>query len=150
MSLAIKYHHILLWHGQWQIIPMKMQKPQDSHNIIINHREIPFQLKFMQQFLKVQYFILSVQFSSVTQLWTILCNPMDSSTPGLPVHHHLLKFTQTHVHWVSDAFQPSIVDTVLLYVDLSSLKIFCLSNITVSLNGSKCFINLSKQHYIPM
>ena len=150
MSLAIEYHHILLWHGQRQIIPMKMQKPQDSHNIIINHREIPFQLKFMQQFLKVQYFILSVQFSSVTQLWTILCNPMDCNTPGLPVHHHLLEFAQTHVHWVSDAFQPSIVDTVLLYVDLSSLKIFCLSNIIVSLNGSKCCINLSKQHYIPM
>ena len=37
----------------------------------------------------------------------ILCDPMDCSTPGLPVQHQLLEFTQTHVHWVSDAIQPS-------------------------------------------
>ena len=36
-----------------------------------------------------------------------LCDPMDCSTPGLPVHHQLLEFTQTHVQWVSDAIQPS-------------------------------------------
>ena len=47
------------------------------------------------------------QFSSVTQLYPTSCNPMDCSTSGLPVHHHLLEFTQTHVHWVSDAIQPS-------------------------------------------
>ena len=48
----------------------------------------------------------SVQFSSVTQSCPTLCDPMNRSTPGLPVHHHLPKFTQTHVHWVSDAIQP--------------------------------------------
>ena len=47
------------------------------------------------------------QFSSVTQLCPTLCNPMVHSTPGLPVHHQLPEFTQTHVHWVSDAIQPS-------------------------------------------
>ena len=47
------------------------------------------------------------QFSSVAQLCLILCDPMDCSTPGLPVHHPLPKFTQTHVYWVSDAIQPS-------------------------------------------
>ena len=47
------------------------------------------------------------QFSSVPQSCSILCDPMDCSTPGLPVHHQLLEFTQTHVHWVSDAIQPS-------------------------------------------
>ena len=41
----------------------------------------------------------SVQFSSVAQLCPTLCDPMDWSTPGLPVHHRLLEFTQTHVHW---------------------------------------------------
>ena len=40
----------------------------------------------------------TVQFSSVTQSCPILCNPMDCSTPGLPVPHQLLEFTQTHVH----------------------------------------------------
>ena len=44
-----------------------------------------------------------VQFSSVSQLCPTLCNAMAWSTPGLPVHHHLPEFTQTHVHWVSDA-----------------------------------------------
>ena len=49
----------------------------------------------------------SVQFSSVAQSGLTLCNPMNCSTPGLPVHHQLLEFTQTHVHRVSDAIQPS-------------------------------------------
>ena len=49
----------------------------------------------------------SVQFSSVTQSCLTLCNPMNCSTPGLPVHHQLLEFTQTHVHQVGDAIQLS-------------------------------------------
>ena len=49
----------------------------------------------------------SVQFSSVTQLCLTLCNPMNCSTPGLPVHHQLPESTQTHVHWIGDAIQPS-------------------------------------------
>ena len=48
-----------------------------------------------------------VQFSSLAQLCPTLCNPMNRSTPGLPVHHQLPEFTQTHVHWVGDALQPS-------------------------------------------
>ena len=48
-----------------------------------------------------------VQFSSVSQSCPTLCNPMNHSMPGLPVHHQLPEFTQTHVHWVSDAIQPS-------------------------------------------
>ena len=50
---------------------------------------------------------LSVQFSSVTQSCLTLCDPMNCSKPGLPVHHQLLEFTQTHVHRVGDAIQPS-------------------------------------------
>ena len=49
----------------------------------------------------------SVQFSSVAQSCLTLCDPMDSSTPGFPVHHQLLEFTQTYAHRVSDAIQPS-------------------------------------------
>ena len=48
-----------------------------------------------------------VQFSSVAQSCPTLCDPMNHSTPGLPVHHQLPEFTQTHVHRVSDAIQPS-------------------------------------------
>ena len=47
------------------------------------------------------------QFSSVTQWCLTLCDPMNCSMPGLPVHHQLPEFTQTHVHWVGDAIQPS-------------------------------------------
>ena len=49
----------------------------------------------------------SIQFCSVTQSCPTLCNPRNHSTPGLPVHHQLPEFTQTHVHRVSDAIQPS-------------------------------------------
>ena len=45
----------------------------------------------------------SVQFSSVVQSCMTPCNPMNRSTPGLPVHHQLPEFTQTHVHWADDA-----------------------------------------------
>ena len=48
----------------------------------------------------------SVQFSSITQSCSSLCDPMDCSTPGFPAHHQLPEFTQTHVHWVGDAIQP--------------------------------------------
>ena len=48
-----------------------------------------------------------VQFSSVAQSCLTLCDPMNHSTWGLPVHHQLLEFTQTHVHWVGDDIQPS-------------------------------------------
>ena len=48
-----------------------------------------------------------IQFSSVAQSCLTLCDPVNHSTPGLPVHHQLPEFTQTHVHQVSDAIQPS-------------------------------------------
>ena len=56
---------------------------------------------------KVMTNLSSVQFSSVTQSCLTLCDPMNRSKPGLPVHHQLSEFTQTHVHRVCDAIQPS-------------------------------------------
>ena len=61
---------------------------------------------------KCRYFCLGLlnrsdQIRSVAQSCPTLCDPMNHSTPGLPVHHQLLEFTQTHVHQVSDAIQPS-------------------------------------------
>ena len=50
-----------------------------------------------------------VQFSSVSQSCPTLCDPMNCSTPGLPVHHRLPEFTQIHVHWISDAISSSVV-----------------------------------------
>ena len=57
--------------------------------------------------LKVNHTIKKYEFSSVTQSCPTLCDPMDRSTPGPPVHHQLPEFTQTHVHRVGDAIQPS-------------------------------------------
>ena len=51
--------------------------------------------------------ISSVQFSSVAESCPTLCDPMNRSTPGLPVYHHLSEFTKNHIHWVRDAIQPS-------------------------------------------
>ena len=56
---------------------------------------------------KMRYLQSTTQFSSVAQPCLTFCNPMDCSTPGFPVHHQLLEFTQTHAHWVGDAIQPS-------------------------------------------
>ena len=55
----------------------------------------------------VKHFPHSIQFSSVAQSCPTLCDPMNRSTPGRPVHHQLPEFSQTHVHWVGDAIQPS-------------------------------------------
>ena len=70
-------------------------------------------LTSLQLFLIMQLCILLalssvyVQFSSVAQSCPTICDPMNLSTPGLPVHHQLPEFTQTHVHQVGDAIQPS-------------------------------------------
>ena len=76
----------------------------------------------------------SVQFSSVAQLCLTLCDLRDGSTPGLPVHHQLSEFTQTHVHWVSDTSNylifchpllllPSIFPSIRVFSNESVLRI---------------------------
>ena len=76
----------------------------------------PFMIKILQKMgiegsyfniVKAIYDKLTVQFSSVSQSCPTPCDPMNHSTPGLPVHHHLPEFTQTHVHQVGDVIQPS-------------------------------------------
>ena len=72
--------------------------------------KLPFDLWFQRLDVNfIAFFKLKtvVQFISVTQSCPTLCNPMDCNTPGFPVHHQLLELTQTHVHWVGDAIQPS-------------------------------------------
>ena len=50
--------------------------------------------------------LITYQIRSVSQSCPTLCDPMNRSTPGLPVHHQPPEFTETHIHWVSDAIQP--------------------------------------------
>ena len=67
-----------------------------------------------------------VWFGSVAQLCPTLCDPMDCSMPGLPVHHQILELTQTHIHWVSDAIQPShpLLSPSPPAFNLSSIRVF--------------------------
>ena len=63
---------------------------------------------------------------SVAESCPTLCNHMDCSMPGLPVHHHLLEFAQIHVHWISDAIQPShpLLPSSPPALNLSSMRVF--------------------------
>ena len=76
--------------------------------IIFRGYMLQIQTSLTQEILTVKLLSRSsVQFSSVAQSCLTLCDPMNRSMPGLPVHHQLPEFTQTHVHRVSDAIQPS-------------------------------------------
>ena len=77
------------------------QKQKDKYCIS------PFLLYGVKIKKKISSTLSSVQFSSVAESCPTLCDSMNCSTPGLPVHHQLPEFTQTHVHQVSDAIQPS-------------------------------------------
>ena len=66
-----------------------------------------YKVKIHLHVLSLIFLLYSVQFSSVAQSCSTLCEPMDSSMPGFPVYHQLLELTQLHVHRVNDAIQPS-------------------------------------------
>ena len=89
---------LVLWPGiSWKCFLCVASAGWGVLNVLINCRGAR---------LPDSHFGLSVQFSSVTQSCLTLCSPMNGSMPGLPVHHQLLK-SQTHVHRVGDAIQPS-------------------------------------------
>ena len=77
------------------------------HSMMKRNRILRKKKKKAQRYLPYEDCCLVSQFSLVTQSCLTLCDPLDCSTPGLPVHHQLQEFTQNHVHWVSDAIQPS-------------------------------------------
>ena len=85
--------------GKWLL-----KQTIEHHNAkIIEHKNVKILVKEWCKIITIS----SVQFSSVAQPCSTLCDPMNRSTAGLPVHHLLAEFTQTHMHRVSDAIQPS-------------------------------------------
>ena len=81
---------------------------------------------------------MTSQFSSVAQSCLTLCDPMNRSTPGLPIHHQLLEFIQTHVHRVSDAIQPSHPPLLLLPPIPPSIRVFS-NESTLRMRWPKCW-----------
>ena len=81
--------------------------PQRLNTGLLHCRQILYQLSHNRSRKNTGVGSLSVQFSSVAQSCPTLCDPMNHSMPSLPVHHQLPEFTQTYVHRVSDAIQPS-------------------------------------------
>ena len=79
---------------------------------------------------------LPSQFSSVAQSCPTLCSPMDCSTPGLTVHHQPPELAQTHVHWVSDAIQPSHLLSSPSPPALSLFPVFS-NQLALSIRGPK-------------
>ena len=85
--------------GFWRLTPnetsISIEEPQQLALDVVGKKWI---FKLIQE---------TLQFNSVAQSCPTLCDPMNCSTPDLPVHHQLSEFTQTHVHRISDAIQPS-------------------------------------------
>ena len=88
------------------VLRCKIVQPGNHCGCGFRHGPASWELEFSGLY-QTQGSVSSIQFSSVTQSCPILCDPMNCSTPGLPLHHQLPEFTQTHVHRVSDAILPS-------------------------------------------
>ena len=95
------YVHIMLYKEQNEPIKLHTLTRMNFTNMILNEK--PHKNKCILY----NSHHMTFQFSSVAQLCPTLCDPMNRSMPGLPVHHQLLEFTQTQVYRVSDAIQPS-------------------------------------------
>ena len=85
----------------------RLNSVHSCHRLLISSASVRSLLSFSLLCPSFHEMFPSVQFSSVAQSCPTLCDPMNCNTPGLPVHHHVLEFTQTHVHRVCDAIQPS-------------------------------------------
>ena len=99
----VEYSHSFISTGNWFQVPHRHQNPRmlkSFEMFTLSHLLVTYNTQCNVN-------VMSVQFSSVAQSCPTLCDPMNRSTPGLPVHHQLPEFTETHIHRVSDAIQPS-------------------------------------------
>ena len=97
-----------------------------------------------------------LQFSSVAQSCPTRCDPMNRSTPGLPVHHQLPEFTQTHVHWISDGIQPShplsspSLAFTLFHQGLLKSRLFESGGQRMGASASASFLPMNIQDWSPL
>ena len=95
----------------WEALQLTLSLPFSHHFCAIQKtwrlRQFWRTWKIVDKAFWTRFRTSSVQFSSVAQSCPTVCDPMDHSTPGLPVNHQLPESTETHLHWVSDAIQPS-------------------------------------------
>ena len=106
---AVQQQVLLGYLNKYSSVYMSVPNSQSIHllhRILYNSTYIHRQSTQPLCIIKCLPYDYSVQFSSVTQSCPTICDPMNLSTPGLPVHHQLPEFTQTHVHQVGDAIQP--------------------------------------------
>ena len=99
----------------------------------------------------------SVQFSSVTQSCEILCDPVDWSTPGFPVHHQSLELTQAHVHCVDDAIQPSHLlsfsshpQSFPVLASFQMSQFFTSGGLSIGLSASTSVLPINIQDWFPL
>ena len=125
----------LFYKTKWLLSPQgSCQHPETFLKFLLR---VSYQLhSFLQEYFLSFYFsthhiithprLFHLQFSSVTQSCPTLCNPMNCSMPGLPVHHQLPEFTETHVHQFGDAIQPShpLLSRFLLPSIFPSIRVF--------------------------
>ena len=104
-SFPVSQLFVIRWPKYWSF----SISPRSEYSGLISLRIDWFELLVVQGTLKMSLLQhhSSVQFSSVAQSYLTPCDPMNRSTPGLPIHHQLPEFTQTHVYRVGDAIQPS-------------------------------------------
>ena len=121
--IGIKY--VSVWRRQWHPTPLLLPGKFHGWRSLVSYSpwdrkgsHTTEQLHWFKQILlllrgeyvlifNIHIVVVIIQFSSVAQSCPSLCDPMNRSTPGLPVHHQLPEFTQILVHWVSNAIQPS-------------------------------------------
>ena len=117
--------------GAWWATVHGIARESGMHYQLNKNKSQIYSIALGEQVFFLKYRIISVQFSSVAQSCLTLCDPMNCSTPGLPVHHQLLEFTKTHVHRVGDAINhlilccsfllPSIFPSIRVFSNESAL-----------------------------
>ena len=115
--------------------------------ILIHHLHIWSTCPVLTKSLHALIIHTSVQLSSVAQSCLNLCDPMGCSTPGFPVHHQLLELSQTHVHRVSDATQPSVIPFSFCLQSFPASRSFPLSQFFAS-GGQNIGVSASASTFI--